>query len=339
MSENPVSEETLAEQTQSTKTGTMQSQVIAMLIRFAKSRNGPLLIGLLVYIVVIATIQPAFLSAYNISNVMLQVSVAGIVTLGMTLMIITGQIDLSVGFLIAMAASLMAVLLNMDVPIIWVILSGIVLCVGAQALTGLLVSRTNVEPFIITLGTMAIYRGIALLISDGSEIPLNGKFQFLGRTKFFDIPTPIFFFVGVSILLILILNYTAFGRRLFAVGENNKAAFLAGINVQNVKVGVYALHGLLVSLAAMILMSRIGVASPNMAAGLELQTIAAAVVGGAALAGGRGSIVSSFIGVILLGVISNSMNIIGVSTFWQYIMLGLVVVTAVVIGSYNRKLN
>ncbi len=145
--------------------------------------------------------------------------------------------------------------------------------------------------------------------------------------------------MGASILLTLLLRFTAFGRKLFAVGENNKAAFLAGINVHNVKVGVYALHGALVALVAMILMSRIGVASPNMAAGLELQTIAAAVVGGTALSGGRGSIFSSFIGVILLGVISNSMNIIGVSTFWQYIMLGLVVVTAVVVGSYNRKLN
>lgn len=305
--------------------------------RVLKNHNAPLLIGLFVYVTVIALIEPAFLSAYNIKNVLLQVSVAGIVTLGMTLMIIAGQIDLSVGFLVSLAASVMAVLLKMDVSVIWVVLAGIGLCVSLQAATGFIVSRTNVEPFIITLGTMAVYHGIALLISNGSEIPLDSKFQFLGRTSFLSIPTPIFFFVIVAIILALMLHFTTFGRRLFAVGENNKAAFLAGINVQNMKVQVYALHGALVALAAMILMSRIGVASPNMAVGLELQTIAAAVVGGAALAGGRGSIFSSFIGVILLGVISNSMNIIGVSTFWQYIMLGLVVICAVVVSSYNRK--
>lgn len=301
------------------------------------NQNAPLLIGLIIYGTVIALIEPAFLSSYNIKNVLLQVSVAGIVTMGMTLMIIAGQIDLSVSFLVSLAACVMAVMIDMDIPIVLVLLTGIVLCASLQAITGFVVSRTNVEPFIITLGTMAIYRGITLLISDGSEISLNGAFRVLGRSTILSIPIPIYVFVSVAILLSLMLRYTAFGRRLFAVGENNKAAFLAGINVNRMKVQVYALHGCLVALAAMILMSRIGVASPNMASGLELETIAAAVVGGAALAGGRGSIFSSFVGVILLGVISNSMNIIGVSTFWQYIMLGLVVITAVVIGSYHRK--
>ncbi len=305
--------------------------------RLLRNQNAPLLIGLVIYATVIALIEPAFLSAYNVKNVLLQVSVAGIVTLGMTLMIIAGQIDLSVSFLVSLVASVMAVLINMEVPIVFVLLAGVVLCSSAQALTGFVVSRTNVEPFIITLGTMAVYRGMTLLVTDGSEISLNGAFRTLGRSTILSIPTPIFFFVAVAILLSLMLHYSAFGRRLFAVGENNKAAFLAGIDVRGVKVRVYALHGCLVALAAMILMSRIGVASPNMAAGLELETIAAAVVGGAALAGGRGSIFSSFLGVILLGVISNSMNIIGVSTFWQYIMLGLVVITAVVVGSYHRK--
>lgn len=305
--------------------------------RMLRNHNAPLLIGLFIYGVVIAAIEPAFLSSYNIKNVLLQVSVAGIVTLGMTLMIIAGQIDLSVSFLVSLAASVMAVLINMDVPVIWVLLGGVAMCASLQALTGYIVARTGVEPFIMTLGTMAIYRGITLLVTDGSEISLNGEFRLLGRSSFLSIPTPIYIFVAVAIALTLLLRFTKFGRRLFAVGENNKAAFLAGIDVRGMKVKVYALHGCLVALAAMILMSRIGVASPNMAVGLELETIAAAVVGGAALSGGRGSIFSSFIGVILLGVISNSMNIIGVSTFWQYIMLGLVVITAVVIGSIHRK--
>lgn len=306
-------------------------------MRFLKSSNGPLLVGLILYAIVIALIEPAFLSAYNIKNVLLQVSVAGIVTLGMTLMIIGGQIDLSVGFLVSLAASVMAYLLKMDVAVILVVVTGVSLCVVLQSIAGFIVARSQVEPFIITLGAMAIYRGVALLITNGSEITLDGKFQALGRTSIFYIPTPIYIFIAACLIVGLALKYTVFGRRLYAVGENNDAAYLAGVDVPNFKIKIYAIHGALVSLAAMILMSRIGVASPNMAAGLELETIAAAVVGGAALAGGRGSVLSSFIGVILLGVISNSMNIIGVSTFWQYIMLGLVVISAVVIGSYNRR--
>jgi len=306
-------------------------------IKFIRSGSIPLLIALLAYIAVISFIEPSFLAPYNIRNVLLQVSVTGIVTIGMTMMIISGQIDLSVGFLISLVACVMAFLLKMGWPEPVVAVAGIALCMSTQSLTGLVVSRLKVEPFIITLGTMAIYRGFALLITKGAEIPLDGKFTFLGRSRFFEIPTPVYIFIGLCAASWFVLNRTVFGRRVFAVGENNDAAYLAGINVRNFKVKVFALHGFLVGVAAVILMSRIGVGSPTMASGLELETIAAAVVGGAALAGGRGSIFGSFLGVIFLGIISNSMNIVGVSTFWQYVMLGSVVVVAVVLGSLSRE--
>lgn len=304
--------------------------------KFIANRSGPLLIALIVYIVVIALIEPRFLSLYNIRNVMLQVSVAGIVTIGMTLMIISGQIDLSVGFLVSLAACVMATLLNLDMPVVVVVLTGLGLCVSLQALSGYVISRLKLESFIVTLGLMAIYRGIALLMTNGAEIPLDRKFQALGRGRWLEIPIPVFIFLGVCAIAWFILRHTVFGRQLYAVGENNEAAHLAGVNVLKFKIQVYALHGLLVGLAAMILMSRIGVGSPNMAAGLELETIAAAVVGGAALAGGRGTVFGSFLGVLFLGIISNSMNIIGVSTFWQYIMLGVVVIGAVIAGSRTK---
>ncbi|MFD1199115.1 ABC transporter permease [Brucella gallinifaecis] len=299
--------------------------------------NIPLLIALLVYISVIAIIEPAFLSPFNIRNVLLQVSVAGIVTLGMTMVIISGQIDLSVGYLIAFVACVMAALLQMgwSAPVVAIV--GLLMSVFFQSLVGFVISRIKVESFIITLGAMSIYRGFALLMTSGAEIPLGGNFQTLGRSRIFEIPLPVYIFLGLCILCWFILTHTVFGRRLYAVGENNDAAYLAGINVQNFKVRVFALHGLLVGIAALILMSRIGVGAPNMAAGLELETIAASVVGGAALAGGRGSIIGSFLGVIFLGIISNSMNIIGVSTFWQYVMLGGVVIFAVVLSSVSRN--
>ncbi|WP_018689583.1 ABC transporter permease [Ahrensia kielensis] len=313
-----------------------QSALRLLWNKFIDNRSGPLLIALIAYIVIIALIEPRFLSLYNIRNVMLQVSVAGIVTIGMTLMIIARQIDLSVGFLVSLAACVMATLLNLDMPIAVIVLAGLTLCVSLQALSGYVISKLKLEPFIVTLGLMAIYRGIALLMTNGAEIPLDRKFQALGRGRWLEIPIPVFIFLGVCIIAWLILRHTVFGRQLYAVGENNEAAHLAGINVLKFKVQVYALHGLLVGLAAMILMSRIGVGSPNMAAGLELETIAATVVGGAALAGGRGTVFGSFLGVLFLGIISNSMNIIGVSTFWQYIMLGVVVIGAVIAGSRTK---
>ena len=300
-----------------------QSVLRRFATKFIENRSGPLLIALIVYIVIIALIEPRFLSLYNIRNVMLQVSVAGIVTIGITLMIIAGQIDLSVGFLVSLAACVMATLLNLDMPVVVVVLTGLGLCVSLQAIAGYVISRLKLESFIVTLGLMAIYRGIALLMTNGAEIPLDRKFQALGRGRWMEIPIPVFIFLGVCVMAWFILRHTVFGRQLYAVGENNEAAHLAGVNVLKFKIQVYALHGLLVGLAAMILMSRIGVGSPNMAAGLELETIAAAVVGG-------------FLGVLFLGIISNSMNIIGVSTFWQYIMLGVVVIGAVIAGSRTK---
>ncbi|MDR3484731.1 MAG: ABC transporter permease [Bradyrhizobium sp.] len=305
-------------------------------LRLVGRGTGPLLLALIAYIAIISVIAPAFLSPFNIRNVLLQVSVTGIVSIGMTIMIIAGQIDLSVGYLISFVACVMAYLLQAGWPEIGVAIVGLLLCLAAQTVTGFVVSRLKVEPFIITLGTMAIYQGFGMLITKGAEIPLDGKFELLGRSKILGLPTPVYIFIGLCMAAWFILNHTVFGRRLFAVGENNDAAFLAGIHVRNFKVRVYALHSLLVAIAALILMSRIGVGSPTMAAGMELNTIAASVVGGAALAGGRGSIFGTFLGVIFLGIISNSMNIIGVSTFWQYVMLGSVVVTAVILGSLTR---
>ncbi|MCP4385686.1 MAG: ABC transporter permease, partial [Hyphomicrobiales bacterium] len=202
-------------------------------------RSFPLLVALIAYILVIAMIEPAFLSAYNIRNVLLQVSVAGIVTVGMTMMIIAGQIDLSVGFLISFVATVMAIMVQADIPGFWVALSGIVMCVALQAATGLVVAIAKVESFIITLGSMAIYQGFALLLTRGAEIPLDGKFQVLGRSRLFEIPTPVYIFITVCITFALILRYTVFGRRLFAVGENNQTAYLAGINVILFKIKVY----------------------------------------------------------------------------------------------------
>ncbi len=301
-----------------------------------QSATFPLFIALVVYIVIIAVIESAFISAYNIRNVLQQVSVLGILTVGATMVIITGEFDLSVGNLLSLISCIMAWFLVKDVNPFLVGVIGIIFCIGTQLLIGLIISRFRVASFIITLGMMHVYRGFALLTTNGSEIPIGGRFEAMGRSTILSVPTPVYFFISVCIVFFLLFRYTRFGRRLFAVGENKIAAFLAGIDVKNYKLAVFGINGLLAGLAALILLSRVGVGNPNIGNGLELEAIAAAVVGGTALSGGKGSIVGSFIGVIFLGIISNSLNIVGVSTFWKYVTTGSVIIIAVVISNVRK---
>ncbi len=301
-----------------------------------QNRTIPLFLTMVVYIVVIAILEPQFVSAYNIKNVLLQVSVTGIVTLGMTIVIISGGIDLSVGFLISFACCVMAYLLNKEVGEFWVALTGVVMCVALQSMVGYVISRTKVEPFIITLGMYSIYKGAALLTTGGFEIPLVDQFETMGRSTLLGLPTPVYIFLGLCLIFTFLFRYTVFGRQLFAVGENNDAAFLAGIQVKNFKVKVYAINGLLLGLASIVLLSRIGSGNPNIGSGLELDSIAAAVVGGAALSGGRGTVFGTFIGVVFLGIIGNSMNLVGVESYWQNVTLGSIISVAVIISSLKK---
>jgi ribose/xylose/arabinose/galactoside ABC-type transport system permease subunit len=182
----------------------------------------------------------------------------------------------------------------------------------------------------------SIYKGAALLTTGGFEIPLVDQFETMGRSTFLTLPTPVYIFLGLCIIFSLIFRYTVFGRQLFAVGENNDAAFLAGIQVKNFKVKVYAINGLLLGLASIVLLSRIGSGNPNIGSGLELDSIAAAVVGGAALSGGKGTIFGTFIGVVFLGIIGNSMNLVGVESYWQNVTLGLIISIAVIVSSLKK---
>jgi ribose/xylose/arabinose/galactoside ABC-type transport system permease subunit len=297
----------------------------------------PLLISMIVYIVVVALVEPKFVSAYNLKIVLLQVSVTGIVTLGMTMVIISGGIDLSVGFLISFVCCVMAKMLQGGASEWLTVLAGMAMCVGLQSGVGYIISRTRVEPFIITLGTYSIFKGAALLTTGGFEIPLVDQFESVGRSTAWGIPAPVYLFVGLCVILSLVFRYTVFGRQLFAVGENSEAAFLAGINVKNFKLKVYAINGLFLGIAAIVLLSRVGSGNPNIGMGLELDSIAAAVVGGAALSGGKGTVFGAFIGVVFLGIISNSMNLVGVESYWQHVTLGVIISLAVIVSSLKKS--
>ncbi|MFC2159528.1 ABC transporter permease [Actinomycetota bacterium] len=314
--------------------------------KITKHENLPLFLVLLVIIVAVILVEfftvrsmnittVAFIKPMNISNVLLQVSVTGMLALSMTFIMISGQIDLSVGQMMCFIGTGTAFLIRTVGINEWGA-AGIALVVTVmfQLIMGLIISRTRLESFIVSLGFLSIYRGFTYLITNGREITIEGRFKFFGRTYLdltdnFRIAMPVIIFLALTLLVWFLLRYTKFGRRVYAVGGNENAAFLAGINVKNFRLLLYGINGVFIALASMTQLSRLGVGSPLMGEGKEIEVIAAVVVGGVALVGGRGNAWGTFIGVLLLGIISNALNILGVSPHFQYVMRGLLIIFAV----------
>jgi ribose/xylose/arabinose/galactoside ABC-type transport system permease subunit len=280
----------------------------------------------------------AFLKPMNVSNVLMQISTTGILAIGMTLIMVSGGIDLSIGQMMCFLGTLMAFLLrNKGFSEPAMVLTGVSVAVLFQLIMGFIISRTKLEPFIVSLGFMTIYTGFTYLITNGSEITISDRFTFIGQTYInltpsFRLGLPVVLLLLLTVIMWLVLKYTKFGRRVYAVGGNENAAYLAGINVKNFKLLLYGLNGLFVAIATMALLSRTGVGGPLMGSGKEIDVIAAVVVGGTALSGGKGNLWGTFIGVLLLGCISNALNILGVSPYWQYIMRGGLIIVAVLLS-------
>lgn len=305
--------------------------------RFMSSDSTYLFLGLIAYLVVISLVAPNFATPYNFSIVMEQLSVPGIMAVGMCMLMISGGIDLSVGQQVSFVACLMAFFIkDMDSAIPGIMI-GVAVCIAGSFVMGFLISRTKMEPFIVSLGFMSIYKGLAFITTQGAEYPIPGKMGFATSIRFLNIPLMVFIMVGVVLLFMWIVRYTRFGRWLYAVGDNPEAAFLSGINVKNFKLTMYTINGALVALATMLLLSRNEVGNPNLGADLELRAIASAVVGGTALAGGKGNILGTFLGTVWMGIISNSLNIVGVSAFFQYVVTGCIVIGAVFINQMRYK--
>lgn len=283
----------------------------------------------------------AFLSSRNISSVLQQVSITGILAIGMTLVMVMGGIDLSIGQLMGFIGVLMASLIKAgNLPIWCIVLIGMFLSIGCELLMGFIISRTKLESFIVSLGFMSVYQGLIYLITNGREISIGGNFEFIGKTSInitsnFKIFSSVIFYILLTVIVWLAIKYTKFGRRLYFVGGNESAAFLSGIRVKNFKLWIYALNGFFVSIAAMIMISRLGTGGPNMGQGKEIDVIASVVVGGTAMSGGKGNVWGALIGVILLGCISNALNILGVNPYYQYVMKGGLIVLSVFVGYYS----
>lgn len=294
---------------------------------------GPLL-GLILLVVIITIMSPNFLTVNNLMNVLRQVSINALIAFGMTFVILTGGIDLSVGSILALTGAVTAGLLAGGMDPILAMLIGLVLGAILGAINGIIISKGNVAPFIATLATMTIYRGLTLVYTEGRPISGLGdsvSFQMIGKGYFLGIPVPVVTMIVSFAVLYFILKKTTFGRRVYAVGGNEEASRLSGIKVGRIKIYVYALTGALAALASLILTSRLNSAQPTAGNMFELDAIAAVVLGGTSLTGGRGWIVGTLIGALIIGVLNNGLNLIGVSSFFQQVVKGAVILLAVLI--------
>ena len=302
--------------------------------------RGAGLAGALVVLIVAASfISPHFLNPINILNVLRQVAMYGILGIGMTFVILTKGIDLSVGSTVALTGVLGALMMEQGVPIPLMIVACLTIGAVIGAINGLGVSYWRIPAFIMTLGTMVMVRGFALMFADGGTVnpgKLGENFFFLGGGYLFGVPTPIYVFAVVCVVSAVVLGLTPFGRAIYAVGSNDEAARLSGISVSGVVFGVYTICGSLAALSGLIFLSRLSVGDPNSGLGLELEAITIAVIGGTSLFGGEGTVLGTIGGAMVLAIIANVLNLAGVSPFSQQVVKGAIIVLAVLLEA-GRK--
>jgi len=291
-------------------------------------------LGLALIIIVITVLNPSFIEPSNLFNVLRQVSINALIAFGMTFVILTGGIDLSVGSIFALSSSIVAGSMVSGMPTILAVFLGLSAGLVMGAINGFVITKGKVAPFIATLATMTIYRGLTLVYMDGKPITGfddNAGFMMFGQGYLLGIPIPVITMLITFFILYFILRKTTFGRQTYAIGGNEEASRLAGVKVTKIKVWVYSLSGLLAALAGIVLTSRLNSAQPTAGGSYELDAIAAVVLGGTSLSGGKGWIVGTLVGALIIGVLNNGLNLLGVSSFFQQVVKGAVILLAVLI--------
>lgn len=296
-----------------------------------------LILLMLVLIAGISIYSPNFLTGRNIRNIFTQNAVTGILAVGMAFVMISGGIDLGVGNLVSFIGCLMALLLENGMGEMPAVIVALIVSTLCGILTGTIVSLTSAQPFIITLGMMNVYKALALITANGSDIPIGIQFQFLGKTYLLTILLPVWIFVLLFLLLHLTLSRTSLGRTVYCIGSNPEAAYISGIGVKGRKIFLYGLNGLITGFAALVLLSRLGSAGPTMGDNYEMQAISACAIGGVTLTGGVGSAAGVFLGVLFLGLVRNGLNMMGVPSFYQYLVNGVIIIIAVVFSNYAEQ--
>lgn len=295
------------------------------------------LLGLLILVVILSILSPRFLSVSNFTNVLRQTSINTIMAVGLTFVILTGGIDLSVGSIFAFSSAVTAGMLMANIPAPLAIIIGLLIGALAGVANGVLVTKGKIPPFIVTLAMMTIIRGITLVYTGGQPITgLGESFYWIGNGYIWIFPVPVVLTVVVFALAYYILTQFKIGRYIYAIGGNEEASRLSGINTKRVKTIVYGISGMLAALSGIIIASRLNSAQPTAGQGAELDAIAAVVLGGTSLSGGQGGIIGTIIGALIIGVLNNGLNLLNVSPFYQAIVKGAVILIAILIDN-NEK--
>jgi ribose transport system substrate-binding protein len=308
-------------------------------LRSALGRAGGPLGGLVVLVVLLSLLSPDFLTPNNLLNVGVQASVVAILAFGLTFVIVSGGIDLSVGSVAGLAGIVAGWAANsLGLPLWLAIPVGLAAGAAAGLTSGVLVTAGRVPPFIATLAMLSVARGLALVVADGRPISMGGWIGRIGSGELFGVlPYPVLIMLGVGLITAFVLRRTYAGRAMYAIGGNAEAARLSGIKVTRQKLLIYALSGLFAALAGILLAARLASAQPEAGTGYELDAIAAVVIGGASLAGGVGSALGTFVGALVLAVLRNGLNLLDVSAFWQQVVIGLVIAAAVLFDTLRQR--
>jgi ribose transport system permease protein len=293
---------------------------------------------LIVLFVSLAIASPHFLTDTNLSSVVRQTAVINIMALGMTLIIVAGGIDLSVGSILAMAGLLGTMAMEAGQPILFGVFIGLLTGAFWGFVNGFLTTKLNINPFIVTLGTMGIVRGLTLMVSNGLPVHNIPKaYSYLGEGNLLGVPFVLWILMACALLIHVIMEHTKLGRYAFAIGSNPDAAFYAGIPVAFHTTAVYAIGGLLTGLAGMIEASRLMTGQPTAGNGYELQAIAAVVIGGGSLRGGEGSVIGTLVGAFIMGLLSNGSDLLGISPYLQQAIIGAVIIIAVSFDELRKR--
>ena len=299
-------------------------------------------ISLLLLCTIIFINEPLFLKPENLAGVARQTAVITIMAMGMTMVMISGGIDLSVGSLMSLAGVCGALFMSGKPSTFPIILTGLLICIATGLtggfINGLAVTRLKIPPFIVTLGALGIYRGIALLITGGNGVvSLPEGFGKLAAGTVFKIPVPLLIVIAIALIIHFLLSSTRLGRYCYAIGSNLEAARYAGIKVAQYQISFYSILGILTGLAGALVASRLLNGVPTEGEGIELNVIAAVVIGGGSLSGGQGTVIGTIIGSLIMGVLANGANLLGISPFIQKIVIGTVIVMAVTFDEFQRR--
>lgn len=298
---------------------------------------------ILILVMLLMTIGMSIASQYffswrNFEAILLGLTVEGIIAVGMALLLVGGGLDLSIGSTLALSGVITGLCLVNNIPVVLSVLIGLIACLLIGAINGLLVSLLNLNPFITTLGMMMTLRGIVLVLAGGRAIiNLPQAFLNIGQGKLWNMQYPVYFLIFLVILGDYALRNVRFLRQFYFIGSNEKAAKLNGMNIPLIKISGYMAVSFLTGCAGIMLASRLGSASVTVGQGIEMRVITATIIGGASLNGGKGTILGAFLGALFLGILSNSLNLLGVDVYWQNLITGVTLVLAIVIDSLSEK--